>query len=130
MILLRADHPEDAFGVAEGRKRLKKQLLRKLDRRVVFLVLVTIMNYAYLTCQVLRAARLSSLEVDLHMSGRQFNTLISMLYVGYVLMQSPSNMFLSSIQRPLVYLSLCVFLWGVCCIATGSWPCSVLVGQD
>ncbi|KIJ05909.1 hypothetical protein PAXINDRAFT_121966 [Paxillus involutus ATCC 200175] len=115
IVASRADDPEDAFGGAEDRKRLEKQLLRKLDRRVAFLVLVTIMNY------VLRAARLSSLEVDLHMSGRQFNTLISILYVGYVLMQIPSNMFLSSIQRPSVYLSSCVFLWGVCSIATGSF---------
>ncbi|KIJ08818.1 hypothetical protein PAXINDRAFT_172758 [Paxillus involutus ATCC 200175] len=119
IVTSRADDPEDAFGGAEGRKRLEKQLLRKLDRRVAFLVLVSIMNY--LDRSSTAAARLSSLEVDLHMSGRQFNTLISILYVGYVLMQIPSNMFLSSIQRPSIYLSLCVFLWGVCCIATGSF---------
>ncbi|KIK78426.1 hypothetical protein PAXRUDRAFT_834574 [Paxillus rubicundulus Ve08.2h10] len=113
----RADDPEDAFGSAEGRKRLEKQLLRKLDRRVAFLVLVSIMNY--LDRSNAGAARLSGLESDLHMSGSQFNTLISILYVGYVLMQIPSNMFLSSLQRPSIYLSSCVFLWGVCSIATG-----------
>jgi hypothetical protein len=126
IVTSRADDPEDAFGGAEGRKILEKQLLRKLDRRVAFLVLVSIMNYVRticylilpqlnwiphcqswtalvqrqfcegsfvcckLNCQVLRAARLSGLEADLHMSGRQFNTLISILYVGYVLMQIPS----------------------------------------
>ncbi|KIK97995.1 hypothetical protein PAXRUDRAFT_9847 [Paxillus rubicundulus Ve08.2h10] len=117
VVTSRTDDPEDVFGVAEGRKRLEKQLIRKLDRRVAFLVLVSIMNY--LDRYSAAAARLSGLETDLHMSGHQFNTLISILYVGYVLMQIPSNMFLSSIQRPSVYLSVCVFLWGICCIATG-----------
>jgi len=117
IVTSRVDDPEDAFGGAEGRNQLEKQLLRKLDRRVAFLVLVSIMNY--LDRSSAAAARLSGLESDLHMSGRQFNTLISILYVGYVLMQIPSNMFLSSIQRPSIYLSSCVFLWGVCCIATG-----------
>lgn len=37
-----------------------------------------------------RAARLKGLEEDLRMSGTRFNTLISILYVGYVLMQTPS----------------------------------------
>ena len=36
------------------------------------------------------AARLQGLEEDLHMTGQQFNTLISILYVGYVPMQIPS----------------------------------------
>lgn len=36
------------------------------------------------------AARLRGFEEDLHMKGRQFNTLISSLYIGYVLMQTPS----------------------------------------
>ncbi|KAF9226507.1 MFS general substrate transporter [Gyrodon lividus] len=113
----RTDDLEEVFGGAEGRKRLEKQLLRKLDRRIAFLVLVSIMNY--LDRSSAAAARLSGLENDLRMTGRQFNTLISILYVGYVLMQIPSNIFLSSMQRPSIYLSFCVFLWGVCCIATG-----------
>lgn len=36
------------------------------------------------------SARLKGLEEDLHMTGQQFNTLISLFYVGYVLMQIPS----------------------------------------
>jgi hypothetical protein len=39
---------------------------------------------------VCSAARLRGLEEDLGMEGRQFNTLISSLYIGYVLMQTPS----------------------------------------
>jgi MFS transporter, ACS family, DAL5 transporter family protein len=36
------------------------------------------------------AARLEGFEADLHLKGQEFNTLLSILYVGYVLMQIPS----------------------------------------
>ena len=40
------DHPEDdAFGGPERRRQIEKKLLRKLDLRVGFLVLVHVMNY-------------------------------------------------------------------------------------
>ena len=38
----------------------------------------------------LSAARLKGLEADLHLKGQQFDTLLSILYVGYILMQIPS----------------------------------------
>ncbi|KAF9236336.1 MFS general substrate transporter [Melanogaster broomeanus] len=115
----RVDDLDDVFGGVEGRKILEKRLLRKLDLRVAFLFLISIMNY--LDRYNAAAARLRGLEDDLHMTGSQFNTLVSTFYVGYVLMQVPSNIFLSSIQRPSLYLSVCVFLAGVCSIATGSF---------
>ena len=36
------------------------------------------------------AARLRGFEEDLNLQGQQFNTLLSILYVGYILMQIPS----------------------------------------
>ncbi|KAL4075885.1 MFS general substrate transporter [Scleroderma citrinum] len=66
------------------------------------------------------AARLKGLEEDLGMTGGQFNTLVSVLYVGYVLAQIPSNMFLDRLTRPSVYISFCIFLWGVFSISTGA----------
>ena len=36
------------------------------------------------------AARLRGFEPDLHLKGQQFNTILSILYVGYILMQVPS----------------------------------------
>ncbi|KIM52151.1 hypothetical protein SCLCIDRAFT_1224056 [Scleroderma citrinum Foug A] len=65
------------------------------------------------------AARLKGLEEDLHMTGQQFNTLISVTYVGYVLMQVPSNLFLDQLRRPSAYLSFFIFVWGLLSIGTG-----------
>ncbi|KAF9229968.1 hypothetical protein BU15DRAFT_84242 [Melanogaster broomeanus] len=59
----------------------------------MFLLLVYVMNY--LDRYNAAAARLQGLESDLHMSGSQFNTLVSTFYVGYMLMQVPSYVFLA-----------------------------------
>ncbi|KAG2062579.1 MFS general substrate transporter, partial [Suillus decipiens] len=99
----------------------EKRLLRKLDLRVAFLVLVYIMNY--MDRSNAAAARLRGFEEDLDMKGNQFNTLISILYVGYVLMQAPSNIFLDRIRRPSVYLSSCMALWGAITLFTGIQLC-------
>lgn len=39
---------------------------------------------------VCRAARLKGFESDLHLVDQQFATLLSILYVGYIIMQIPS----------------------------------------
>jgi len=36
------------------------------------------------------AARLRGFEEDLHLEGSQFATVLSILYIGYILMQIPS----------------------------------------
>ncbi|KAG1851944.1 MFS general substrate transporter [Suillus subluteus] len=59
------------------------------------------------------AARLRGFEEDLGMKGTQFNTLISSLYVGYLFTQIPSNMILTRITKPSLYLSSCISLWGL-----------------
>ncbi|KIM50597.1 hypothetical protein SCLCIDRAFT_1225238 [Scleroderma citrinum Foug A] len=67
------------------------------------------------------AARIKGLEEDLHLTGQQFNSLLSVLYVGFVLMQIPSNAFVNQLRRPSVYLSLCITSWGILSISTGQW---------
>lgn len=43
------------------------------------------------------AARIHGFEQDLHLKGEEFATLLSILYVGYIIMQVPSYVsFLSS----------------------------------
>ena len=42
------------------------------------------------------AAKLKGFEADLNLTQQQFDTLLSILYVGYILMQIPSYVVLSS----------------------------------
>ncbi len=82
------------------------------------------------------AARLKGFEEDLHLQGEQFATLLSILYVGYILMQVPSyvpiliyrdyrliskhsNMFLNKIGKPSVYIPCCILIWGMISCLTG-----------
>lgn len=55
-------------------------------------------------------AKLSSFEKDLGLKGTQFNVAVSILNVGYVLMQLPSNMILTKV-RPSIYIPACAMLW-------------------
>ena len=55
-------------------------------------------------------ARLNDLEEDLNMTGTQFNTTVSILFVGYVLMQVPSNMMITKV-RPGLYMSSWMLIW-------------------
>ncbi|KAG2147850.1 major facilitator superfamily domain-containing protein [Suillus bovinus] len=88
---------------------VEKRLLCKLDLRVAFLVLVFIMNIMDRTN--IAAARLHGFEEDLGMTGNQFNTTTSILYVGYLLTQVPSNMILHRMKWPSLYLSSCMAVW-------------------
>jgi MFS family permease len=97
---------------------VEKRLLRKLDIRMAFLVLVYIMNI--MDRNNVAAARLHGLEEDLGMTGNRFNTLISSFYIGYLLTQTPSNMILHRMKRPSLYLSSCVIVWAAITVFMGA----------
>ncbi|EKD20894.1 uncharacterized protein L3040_005834 [Drepanopeziza brunnea f. sp. 'multigermtubi'] len=88
-----------------------KKLLRKIDVRLLpFLILMYLLNF--LDRSNLAQARLGSLEADLGMNGTDFNLATSILFVGYLTMQLPSNLLLTRV-RPSVYLGTVMTLWGV-----------------
>ncbi len=68
--------------------------------------------FNYVDRGALAQARLNNLEKDLHMTGDNFNTAVSVLTVGYVLMQIPSNMLLTRVQ-PSLYLASFMMIWSI-----------------
>ncbi|KAH7348097.1 major facilitator superfamily domain-containing protein [Pyrenochaeta sp. MPI-SDFR-AT-0127] len=84
-------------------------LVRKLDIRIMP-ILWAMYFLNYLDRNALPQARLNTLEEDLNLKGVEYNTAISILFVGYLLMQVPSNMFLTK-TRPSIYLSICMVGW-------------------
>lgn len=66
--------------------------------------------FNYVDRGALAQARLNDFEVHLGMSGNDFNVAVSILTVGYVLMQVPSNMLLTRV-RPSIYLATCMIVW-------------------
>ncbi|PFH56283.1 hypothetical protein XA68_16778 [Ophiocordyceps unilateralis] len=101
----------------ERRALVEKRLKRKLDARCSIFVLIYIMNY--LDRQTISAARLKGLQDDLRLDNTQYATCLSILYVGYILMQVPSNMLINRIQRPSLYISAAMVLWGLISTLSG-----------
>jgi fucose permease len=70
--------------------------------------LIYILNY--LDRNNIAAARLRGLQEDLNLSNTEYSTCLSILYVGYILMQIPSNMIINKISRPSWYIAAAVRL--------------------
>ncbi|KAL1622780.1 hypothetical protein SLS54_004800 [Diplodia seriata] len=89
---------------------MKKKLMRKVDWHLLpLLILMYLLNF--LDRSNLAQARLGTIEEDLNMTGTDYNLATSILFVGYLLMQIPSNLLLTRI-RPSMYLGICMAIWG------------------
>ncbi|OBR07347.1 Pantothenate transporter liz1 [Colletotrichum higginsianum IMI 349063] len=105
----------------EYRAALERKLKRKVDLRLLpMIVIMYILNY--IDRNNIAAARLAGLERDLKLdpNSSQFQTAVSILFVGYLLMQVPSNLFLNKIGKPALYLPTCMVVWGVISAATAA----------
>lgn len=71
----------------EQRLQAEEKLRRKIDTRLLpMIILMYIMNY--LDRNNIAAVRLAGLQDELKLSSTQYQTVISILFVGYILMQS------------------------------------------
>ncbi|GKT48628.1 putative transporter [Colletotrichum spaethianum] len=92
-------------------KNMDKTLLKRVDRRLMpTLVVMYLLNF--LDRSNLAQARQGTLERDLGMTGTDFNLATSIFFVGYLLMQLPSNLLLTRV-KPSFYLAASCCLWGV-----------------
>ncbi|KAM0791960.1 hypothetical protein ACM66B_000464, partial [Microbotryomycetes sp. NB124-2] len=92
------------------RAKIERRLKLKLDLRFSILIVLYILNY--IDRNNVSAARTYGFEEDLNLRGNQIDTILSILYVGYMLMQVPSNMIVARTGRPSVFLPICVAIWG------------------
>lgn len=98
---------------------MHQKVTRKVDMRLLpMLVLLYIMNY--LDRNNIASARLGGLEEDLGLHGNQYQTSISILFVGYILMQIPANMFLNKFKRPSVFITVIMLAWGIISTCTAA----------
>jgi MFS family permease len=91
----------------------------KIDLRV-FPILIILFILNFIDRNNFANARLKGLEADLHLSDVEYQTCISILLIGYVLCQVPSNMVLNILRRPSWYLTTCTAIWGVISASTGA----------
>ena len=118
--------------LTEDEKAIEKKLRLRIDSLIMpLVVLVYLLNYidrcvAYhhvwikklseLTRPISNnyaAAKLQGLTEDLHLTDTQYHTGLSILFVGYILMQVPSNLLLNYMGRPSLYLGFFITAWGL-----------------
>ncbi|KAL4784994.1 major facilitator superfamily domain-containing protein [Aspergillus varians] len=90
----------------------EQKLRRRIDSIIMPLViLVYLMNY--IDRNNYAAAKLQGLPEDLNLNAQQYQTGLSILFVGYILMQVPSNLLLNYMGRPSLYLGFFIVAWGL-----------------
>ena len=67
----------------------------------------------YLDRQNIASAKLAGIMTDLSLSTTQYNSVVSILFVGYIGFQVPSNMIIGKISRPALYICLACIAWGI-----------------
>nr|OQO31357.1 hypothetical protein B0A51_03352 [Rachicladosporium sp. CCFEE 5018] len=96
---------------------IEKKLRRKIDALVMPIVVsVYLMNY--IDRNNYAAAKLQGLVEELDMTPADYQTGLSVLFVGYVLMQVPSNAVLNYVGRPSWYIGFFTLLWGLVSLVT------------
>ncbi|KAF2860228.1 MFS general substrate transporter [Piedraia hortae CBS 480.64] len=106
----------------EQRRDLERALVRKIDTRLLpSVIIMYIMNY--LDRNNIATARLAGdkgLQQSLGLSDTQYQTCVSILFAGYILMQIPSNLFLNKFGKPGIYLPIIMMIWGAISAATAA----------
>lgn len=80
-------------------------------------ICIDVLNY--LDRNNIAVARLGSFEKDLGLHGTQYNTIISIFFVGYILTQVPTNMILDKV-KPSVFLPAIMCCWVVVSACSGA----------
>jgi MFS family permease len=110
--------PEDVDFFTNFPEERRKKIFRKVDIR-----LVPMLALLYLMAHIDRAnignAKIEGMVDDLGMSAVQYNTVLSIFFIPYVLFEVPSNILLKKFKRPSMYLGILTLSWGIIMTCTG-----------
>ncbi|CAK7216616.1 hypothetical protein SCUCBS95973_002867 [Sporothrix curviconia] len=96
-----------------------RRALFKLDIRIMpAMFLMYFLNY--LDRQNIASAKLANITDDLGLTTVQYQTCISLLFIGYILMQVPSNMVAGKTAYPALYICGAMAAWGAISACTGA----------
>ncbi|RSL87072.1 hypothetical protein CEP52_015633 [Fusarium oligoseptatum] len=96
----------------------KKAIIRKVDLRLVPM-LVLLYLIAYLDKTNIGNAKIEGMTEDLELKGIQYNIVVAIFFIPFVLCEVPSNMLLHRFKRPSWYMGGIVFAWGTIMTLTG-----------
>ncbi|OBZ65753.1 putative transporter C11D3.18C [Grifola frondosa] len=93
------------------------KVIRKIDCRVV-LVLCLLYLLAFLDRVNISNAAVFGLKTDLKLGGNEYNIALVVFFIPYIVFEIPSNALLKHF-KPHVWLSICMFLFGLITILQG-----------
>ena len=108
---LSAPSEESFTSLAPLDRKQEKALLRKLDIRLLP-ALTLLYLLSFLDRSNVANARIEGLVDDLHMSGNQYLTGLTLYFIGYVLFEIPCNIILKR-TSPRAWLPTLTLAWGV-----------------
>ncbi|KAI9800961.1 MAG: hypothetical protein M1833_003098 [Piccolia ochrophora] len=97
--------------------KAERRVVRKCDIYLIPSLFVLYMM-SFLDRINLGNARIQNLEVDLDMTGFDYNVALLTFFIGYITLEAPSNILLRK-MAPSTWLSTLVFCWGVVVIGQG-----------
>jgi hypothetical protein len=100
----------------ENWQATEKALVRRLDLTLLPTLWILYLNN-YLDRTNIAQARLNGMDSDIGLTGDDYNLAVSILTIGYMLAQLPSNMLLTRV-RPSIYLPVTCIVWSSVAIAT------------
>ncbi|TVY38349.1 putative transporter [Lachnellula subtilissima] len=101
----------DRFGAYAKTDLLEIALVRKID--LIMMPILWIMYFLnFLDRNAMVNAKLNGMDKDLKLKGTQYNTLVSILFVGYLLGQVPSNMILNRV-KPAWFMGGFMMAWAL-----------------
>ncbi|KAM5541373.1 hypothetical protein V8D89_004927 [Ganoderma adspersum] len=95
----------------------EKRLLRKLDANLLPAVIILYL-LSFLDRSNVANARIEGLAADLHITGNQYLTSLTLYFIGYVLFEIPCNIILKR-TTPRFWLPTLTLIWGVVATLTG-----------
>ncbi|GAB7365122.1 hypothetical protein MBLNU230_g6211t1 [Neophaeotheca triangularis] len=101
----------DYSGAREKTDPKEIALVKKLDRWIMPM-LWGMYWLNYLDRNAIALAKIDNIDEDLGLEGSEYQTCVSILFVGYLLGQIPSNMILNRV-RPSRYMGIAMMLWAI-----------------
>ncbi|KAH8177287.1 major facilitator superfamily protein [Sarocladium implicatum] len=85
---------------------------RKIDIRLTPM-LAALYLISHLDRSNIGNTKIEGIDKDLGISGIEWNVVLSLFFVPYILLEVPSNVILKKFMRPSIYLGILVTTWGI-----------------
>ncbi|KAL4931029.1 major facilitator superfamily domain-containing protein [Aspergillus undulatus] len=99
--------------IADFPEQKSKKLLRKVDLRLLP-PLIALYLLSYIDRANIGNANIEGMSEDLRLNGQQYNVVLSIFFVTYIVFEIPSNYILERFfqNRPSLWIAIITFLWG------------------